>query len=136
MLISPCSHGASRTYDWSHLAASGASINLLVGVHYFRGYISFGPNFKSLLRDLETERFRLKYWVEARGLDDAITTGIATNQRLGPGDDRYRYAMGLWHKSSGSLEIFKPCMQNMELKWIQMSPLNYPPAPRPRRLHL
>ena len=55
----------------------------------------FGSNYNSFLRDLDTERLRLKHWVEAWGLGDPVTTSIATKQQLGPEDYRYRYGIGI-----------------------------------------
>ena len=66
----------------------------LQGYNIFENIEGLGSSSKSILHDLETERLRLKHWVEARGLGDPITTNIATNQLLDPEDDRYRYAIG------------------------------------------
>ena len=98
----------------------------------------FGSNYNSFLRDLDTERLRLKHWVEAWGLGDPVTASIATKQQL------VRWIIGIatvlvfWRKLLRSLEILRPCTQITESKWMQMRapPLNHRPVPRMRRPHL
>ena len=85
----------------------------LQGYNIFKNIAGCGSNSRSFLHDLETERLRLKHWVEARGLGDLITMSIATNQLLDPEDDRYRYAMGTLAQICG--------LENTPMRWSGMS---------------